>query len=78
MPSFVDERGLGVDIVARTPLSPEHLARAVDLIIVKLRASRYRYRDIAAVLNRPMRTVQSRYRAIPIKVRRHYAALPMG
>lgn len=78
LPSIVDEAGLQAITPPERELTEEQLSRAVDLIIVRLRAARYKFTDIGAVLNRPPTTVKTRYYSIPDEVRDYYASAPLG
>jgi IS30 family transposase len=78
VPSVVDESGLSVPEGGRPDMTAEQISRAVDLIIVRLRAQRYKYREIGAILNRPPETIRTKFRRIPQNARRHYASASMG
>ena len=74
MVSVVDERQQAVEPIHEEP-TPEHLDRAVDLIIVRLRAAGYSSKDIGFILNRKPQTIFNRFNNIPGKVRDYYAKL---
>jgi hypothetical protein len=57
----------------RDKLSPDQVERARDILIVRLRVSRYTFREIARILNLDHSVIVRRYQAIPPKIRDFYA-----
>ena len=78
MPSVINEAQTGVPDGGRADMTEEEIGRSVDLIIVRLRASRYKFREIGQILNRSAKTVENRYYLIPERVREHYASISLG